>query len=123
MMKQKRDKMVKTFEIKNTFLMSVGRYSSPKLIFYEKPLQVSYSTRYQIINTKSVAVFSVFFFPKLRFVPSNNSSQVPKSVHSSQASICSILKTLQFVPISKKRHFVPKVNSSHFEETTLRPNY
>ena len=39
--------------------------------------------------------------PKRRFVPSDNSSQIPKSDNSSQATIRPILKRRQFVPIIK----------------------
>ena len=39
--------------------------------------------------------------PKRQFVPSDNSSQIPKSHNSSQASIRPILKRRQFVPFVK----------------------
>ena len=45
--------------------------------------------------------------PKRRFVPSDNSSQIPKSDNSSQATIRPILKRRQFVPIIKSCNLSP----------------
>ena len=45
--------------------------------------------------------------PKRRFVPSDNSSQIPKSDNSSQATIRPILKRRQFVPIFKSCNLSP----------------